>query len=365
MIRRLPLLLAALLLATGLVSPARADDFLHQPTNVRIPDTIAGFVRKDIKDLEASTPGHGVQINFAKEGAYTATLFIYTDARIRAAASLSDEFIVQAHRLSAEQVLTIAKLREPTQRSANSRRLGPTAITQARTTPEPTPMYSDFYIVYLGGRATFDKMDTWLARGHLWKLRLTRVPGSLDNDTGTDFVFGLAQLSIDGQCAPDCVAKLKPREVPAASGPASAAASAPGPTATSAPVSVPTTTAAVPSTMATRVAAAVERILKVQLDSGEPAAIETIKACYAALPTGGMAEELEGCLGQDIAFATVSNGMYRQALKGQTQPEYLTMPVLRARVMTQSQRAGYSAADSDLLARTVAKYAFEALLKPR
>lgn len=111
-----------------------------------------------------------------------------------------------------------------------------------------------------------------------------------------------------------------------------------------------------------RIRAAVAAIVGVQFDQGESAAIEVLQTCYRSTPEGSHSDKLEECLAQDIAYANFSQGMYRNALKGMPQPEYVSLNAMKTRVYRAAQRAGHSESNADQLLRTIAPLALQSLV---
>lgn len=173
-----------------------ADDYVHPPTKVTLPATIGEFVRGDVTDFESEQPGQGVGVLYEWPEAYRATLFIYTAGLQGLEMDLKSPAVISERDLSVRGVLAQAQSREPRALSALSRKAF-SATMQAPTTPEKTPVYWDQFIVYPGGQATNDSLFIWVAKGHIWKARLTRLPSQANTNSNTfKFLTELVQRSI-------------------------------------------------------------------------------------------------------------------------------------------------------------------------
>lgn len=119
---------------------------------------------------------------------------------------------------------------------------------------------------------------------------------------------------------------------------------------------------------ALRIRAAVTHIVAVHHDQGEQAAIEALRACYLSLYASTSLPQLkallkaEECVAQDIGYANFSAGFYRNVLKGQSQPLYVGMPAMKARVFEAAGFLGLNAADSEGFLRAVASDAIDSLV---
>ena len=187
-------------------SPAEAQDsgsYVHEATGVTIPSEVHGFRRDSVVNHETNTPGQGVGIGFSSGTSYKATLFIYTNGLASVPTDVNDPIIQQVRSEAVAVVLLAAKTREPKEISANSRKAF-SETTAVSTEPEKTKMLWDSFVVYLGGRATNDDMYIWPAKGQIFKLRVTRIPGQNDNVDQTSqvtaFVNSLVRYSV-GQAA--------------------------------------------------------------------------------------------------------------------------------------------------------------------
>lgn len=171
------------------------EDFLHAPTKVKLPSVLNEFVRGEPTDFESVQPGQGVGIPYEWPDTYTATLFIYTAGTNASTLSIESPTVAAEREQAIQDLLSRAKSREPMAISANARKSF-SLTWQAPTSPAKTPVLWDQFIVYVGGRATNDTLFMWVARGHLWKLRLTRVPGKSTPNI-IPFVTSLVQRSVD------------------------------------------------------------------------------------------------------------------------------------------------------------------------
>jgi hypothetical protein len=180
-----------------LTTAASADDiYLHRPTGVRLPAVVEGFARSKVTDFESSQPGQGVGVRYEIPSAFVATLYIYTGGVQPAPKTVDHPFVLQERNAAIQALLAQAKTREPLGISALSR-LSMSYKWDAATSPKKTPVLVDTFIVYFGGRATNDSTRIWIAKGHLWKLRLTRAPSADDINT-VPFITALVQLSVLG-----------------------------------------------------------------------------------------------------------------------------------------------------------------------
>jgi hypothetical protein len=183
----LPALFFGLLLSAD---PSRsAEPFVHRPTGVALPAEVVGFARGEVMDYEKDSPGQGDGVAYRKPGAYSAKLYIYTTEMQPFPTSGEDPRIAEIRRLGVESVLERAKTREPTVMSANSRHTG-----NGTANISGTPVLVDNFIVYVSGLATNDVMCIWLAKGHIWKLRVTREADV--SETWVAFLRELVALSI-------------------------------------------------------------------------------------------------------------------------------------------------------------------------
>jgi hypothetical protein len=187
----IPSVLALALLAFGVCSHA-AEDFVHEPTGVRLPAELLGFVRGDVIDHETNNPGHGVSIPYRKPGEHSATLIVFTSRLHPFPSSLDDPAIAEIRKFTVSVLLARAKTREPLSLSANSRHTS--SSKWEAPGPEKTPVLVDMFIVYIGGRATNDVVHMWLAGNHIWKLRVTKEGES--GETSVAFVKAMVQLSV-------------------------------------------------------------------------------------------------------------------------------------------------------------------------
>jgi hypothetical protein len=183
----LPALLFGLLLTADLSRSAEA--YVHGPTGVALPAELVGFARGEVIDYEKDSPGQGTGVAYRKPGSYSATLYIYTSELQPFPTSVEDPRIAEIRRLGVEFVVERAKTREPTVMSANSRHTG-----SGTANISGTPVLIDNFIVYLSGVATNDAMCIWLAKGHIWKLRVTREADV--SETWVAFLRELVALSI-------------------------------------------------------------------------------------------------------------------------------------------------------------------------
>lgn len=173
-----------------------ADDYLHPPTQVTLPATIGEFVRGALKDFESVQPGYGVGVPYEWPEAYRATLFIYTAGLQDLEMDIMSPEVISERELSAKVLLLEARSRQPSALSAMSRKTFSVTM-QAPTTPSKTPVYWDQFIVYQGGQATNDSLFMWVAKGHIWKARVTRIPSHTNvNSNPFKFVTELVQRSI-------------------------------------------------------------------------------------------------------------------------------------------------------------------------
>lgn len=172
-----------------------SDDYVHKPTKVKLPARINEFVRGEPKDFDSVQPGQGVGVPYEWPGTYTSTLFIYTVGASSSTPLSIESAAVAAERDHAvEDLLAVARSRAPIATSANARKSF-SLTWQAPTSPDKTPVLWDQFIVYIDGRATNDTLFIWVAKGHIWKARLTRVPGT-PAPSIVPFVTSLVQLSI-------------------------------------------------------------------------------------------------------------------------------------------------------------------------
>ena len=186
---RLIRLLALLLLLGG--QAVRAEDFVHAPTGVKLPEEILGFVRGEVTDFEKDNPGQGMSIGYRRPGEHSATLTIYTGSLYPFPISLDDPAIAEIRKSTVDVILARAKNREPRDIAANSRHTQSSQFIVAEA--GNTPVLIDMFIVYIGGLATNDMLFLWLAKDHLWKLRVTKERGAKESPVA--FTKALVQLS--------------------------------------------------------------------------------------------------------------------------------------------------------------------------
>lgn len=110
-----------------------------------------------------------------------------------------------------------------------------------------------------------------------------------------------------------------------------------------------------------RVLKAVKGIVNVQFESGEQGAIGLLRTCYGAIPPREISEKLEECIAQDIAYANLSAGMYRNVLKSMKQPEYPSLDAMQSRVYGAAKSAGMADAEADKYLRQLAPIATASL----
>jgi hypothetical protein len=183
---RLPIILAFAWLTSYAAS---AQDLLVKRTGIALPAEILGFARGTETDLEAQAAGYGTAISFGMPGKFTATLFAYTANLDPLPQSIRDSSAALERERAVQDVLVLAKSMEPKNISANARRTLSNLIN-TKSNPGTSVSY-DSFIVYTDGRATNSFLFMWVAKSHLWKLRITRAPGPIAE---TPIAFALSLI---------------------------------------------------------------------------------------------------------------------------------------------------------------------------
>lgn len=185
----------ALLVLAWLAScaTASAQDLLIKRTGISLPTEVLGFARGDETDYEANATGGGTSVSFGMAGKFTATLYAYTANLEPIPQSIKDASAASVRELVVQEILEAAKNADPKDLGALSRR---TMSEFINTKNSPgTAVSFDGFIVYPGGRATNSFLFMWVARSHLWKLRITRLPGPLP-ESPIPFAFFLIDTTL-------------------------------------------------------------------------------------------------------------------------------------------------------------------------
>lgn len=182
-----------LLLCVLFATLSHAQELLIQRTGVSLPSNVLGFARGEETDFEATIPFGGTAVKFELPGKATATLYAYKLNVSPLPQSIKDASASSERDQVVQGVLNVARGQDQNAPSANSRKLM-SAFIKTKNNPE-TPVSLDSFVVYPGGRATNNVLFMWVARSHIWKLRLTHVPGE-QSDAPIPFAFFLVDATL-------------------------------------------------------------------------------------------------------------------------------------------------------------------------
>jgi hypothetical protein len=184
---RLPLIQLVVCFAFASSSVAQPASKTAKPqfqipgTTVQLPVEIDGFEKTQTQEL-SEIPGQVTLIQYERTGEWIASIVVVAPENKKPPTSLGDPRIMRDRQHLALSIVSDARPRE----SANKRglsRMTKTEIRQVQTPVGAWPVASDWFTVYIGDTATTDTAHTWLARGKIWQLRVTKMPNVTTSET--------------------------------------------------------------------------------------------------------------------------------------------------------------------------------------
>jgi hypothetical protein len=174
-----PALLALCLSLTTALYSAHAQtvsntDFTLPGTAVSFPAQIDGFERQGSRSL-GNVPGQVTLIQYERANEWVASIVVVEPEERKPPTSLSDPRIMRDRQHLALSIVNDARPREGANKNGLSR-MTKTEIRQVETPIGSWSVATDSFTVYIGDIATTDVAHTWLARGKIWQLRVTKMP---------------------------------------------------------------------------------------------------------------------------------------------------------------------------------------------
>ncbi|PRC92429.1 Tetratricopeptide repeat [Solimicrobium silvestre] len=167
--------------------------YTHMPTGIVFPVKVENYQLSQIQNLELSQPGQGIKISYVNPDNFNAEISVFNSGLTPMPTSATDPAIQNLRNKEVDSLLNQAK-------SVG----GPGAVLPRKTISLagswPTAngkidLLSDAFIVYPQGRATNDNLYIWIAKGFIWKVRVTKVAGTLTSETPVNFLKYVMELS--------------------------------------------------------------------------------------------------------------------------------------------------------------------------
>jgi hypothetical protein len=149
-------------------------EYVLPGTNVVFPASIDGFERLGTRNM-TSIPGQAVLIQYERTNEWVASIVVVDSEGSKPPTSLSDPRIMRDRQHLAQSIVNDARPRESANKNGLSR-MTKTEIRQVETPLGSWSVATDWFTVYIGDIATSDVAHTWIARGKIWQLRVTKMP---------------------------------------------------------------------------------------------------------------------------------------------------------------------------------------------
>ncbi len=171
-----------LLLASPAAHPQNVNlpEFVMPSTGVKFPAQIDGFERLGTREL-SDTPGQVTLIQYERSNEWIASIIVVEPNDKKPPTSLSDPRIMRDRQHLALSIVADARPREAPNKTGLSR-MTKTEIRQVATPQGDWTVASDWFTVYIGDIATIDSAHTWIARGKVWQLRVTKMPNGATSE---------------------------------------------------------------------------------------------------------------------------------------------------------------------------------------